>query len=100
MSDPLTVAVSTKNLFFSLVALFATNFLGWKLFAKNKLEQMKDHENRLRFLEKNSPGIKYLNELGSSVNGKLDSVIKSQEDQSVNLNKRIDEMYKIILTLK
>ena len=100
MTDPATFIISTKNLIYSLLALFVTNVMGWKLFAKSKLDQMKDHEERLRIIEKNYPGIKYLNDLGATVNGKLDSMNEIQESQYAKINKRIDDIYNILLRSK
>lgn len=97
MSDPATIVITAKNLVYSLFALVVTNVLGWKLFAKSKLEEMKDHEERLRVIEKNYPGLKYLDDLIASVSDKLDSLSKSQEDQSAELNRRIDDLYHVLL---
>jgi len=100
MPEPVTIMVSTKNLIYGLLAAFGINIIGWRLFAKSKLDEIKDHEKRLREIERNYPGLKYLNALGSSVTDKLDILAKSQEDQHVELNKRVDGLYNILLQNK
>jgi len=84
MSDPTSIIISTKTVVAGLAAIFGINAMGWKLFTSNKLEQIKDHEIRLRNIENNFPKWKYVEQEAKLIHDHLDS-----------LSTRIDKIYEL-----